>query len=71
MKRNRLMYRFISHAKAERYIQRFGGKIFRDINEYTLLGEQFQAACSVCEGLIGDGGRQRLPVIFNGYKNSS
>ena len=42
MKRNRLMRRFISHAKAERYIQRFGGKIFRDINGYTLLIGNFR-----------------------------
>ena len=43
MKRNRLMHRFISHAKAERYVQRFGGKIFRDsLNGYTLLIGSFR-----------------------------
>ena len=43
MKRNQLMYRFISHAKAERYILRFGGKIFKDsLNGYTLLIGSFR-----------------------------
>ena len=60
------MYRFISHAKAERYILRFGGKIFRDIERLHAIGEQLQAACSVCEGLInGDGAWRRVPFISN------
>ena len=40
--KNRLMYRFIERASAERYIQRFGGKIWRDINGYTLLVSSFR-----------------------------
>ena len=38
MRRHSLFSRWISRDRAERYVERFGGKIFKDsLNGYTLL----------------------------------
>ena len=42
MKKNRLRYHFIARATAERYVERFGGKIFSDVNGYTVLYSVFR-----------------------------
>ena len=43
MRSKHLSTRFISRARAERYIKIFGGQIFRDnLNGYTLLIDVFR-----------------------------
>ena len=42
MRRHSLFSRWISRDRAERYVERFGGKIFSDVNGYSVLYNIFR-----------------------------
>ena len=43
MRHRSVFYRWISRSVAEMYVARFGGKIVRDINGYTVLYDMWRS----------------------------